>query len=277
MPEATKKKEITRRDLMRAALAGGVTSAAGVLIGDVTDRLRVEESTLVLPRWDADGFRIALLADLHMESEVRLDRAIRAFRMAVATKPDAIIIPGDFVSSSDDVRLRLLRRFIETCDEAKCPVIGTLGNHDYWTYAPARIIDVIRSGSLRLLRNERFELDGVTIAGIDDGLRNLHRPDEFATEGRDSKSLLAMFHEPDYVREVPKHISLQVSGHSHGGQVRLPLGIAVHTPKGARTYVDGYYPNARVPLFVTRGVGTTGPDYRLFCPPQVALLTLKGA
>lgn len=277
MPEEKTKKGITRRDLVRAALAGGATSAVGVLAGDVTERIGVEESTLVLPRWDANGFRVALIADLHMESKVRLERSLRALRMAIDTKPDAILIPGDFVSSSDDIRLGLLRTFIQACSEAKCPVIGTLGNHDYWTYAPARIIDVIRGGSLRLLRNERFEIDGVTIAGIDDGLRNLHRPDEFATVGRDSTSLLAMFHEPDYVREVPKHISIQVSGHSHGGQVRLPLGIAVHTPKGARKYVDGYYPDARVPLFVTRGIGTTGPDFRLFCNPQVALLTLKGA
>ena len=91
-----------------------------------------------------------------------------------------------------------------------------------------------------------------------------------------SKSLLALFHEPDFVSEVPKHVSLQVSGHSHGGQICLPGGYAVHTPFGAKKYKSGYYPDARVPLYVTRGVGTTGPDYRLFCRPEVTILTLRG-
>ena len=272
-----KKKGISRRDLVRAALAGGAASSVGVLAGDVTHRVQLEEKTLALPRWDADGFRVAVIADLHMDSESRLQRALLALRMAKDQRPDAILVPGDYITASDDYRMKLLMRFVEACSESPCPIVGTLGNHDYWNYNPERVIRTLRCGNLRLLRNERMEIGGVTIAGIDDGLMNRHRPDEFATKGQDSRSLLAMFHEPDYVSEVPDHISLQISGHSHGGQVRLPFGIAIHTPKGARRYIDGYYPNARVPLFVTRGIGTTGPDFRLYCPPQVAVLTLKGA
>jgi predicted MPP superfamily phosphohydrolase len=120
------------------------------------------------------------------------------------------------------------------------------------------------------------EVNGVTIAGIDDAIANRQRYD-FLTGGNHSKSLVALFHEPDFVDEVPKHISLQLSGHSHGGQICLPGGFSVHSPFGARKYVAGFYPNARVPLYVTRGIGTTGPDLRTFCRPEVSILTLESA
>ncbi len=90
-------------------------------------------------------------------------------------------------------------------------------------------------------------------------------------------SLLVLFHEPDYVKITPTNVSLQLSGHSHGGQICLPGGRPLHTPYGANTYYAGYYANAPVPLFVTRGVGTIGPKLRLFCPPEVTILTLRTA
>jgi predicted MPP superfamily phosphohydrolase len=85
-----------------------------------------------------------------------------------------------------------------------------------------------------------------------------------------------MLHEPDYVDDVtPAECSLQVSGHSHGGQMCLPFGRPLSLPRGARKYFGGFYPDAKVPLYVSRGVGTIGVDLRFFCPPEVTVLTLK--
>jgi predicted MPP superfamily phosphohydrolase len=272
---ASEKKKITRRDLLRATTAGAATSALGVLVGDVTERIQVEPIELRLPCWDADGFRVAVISDLHMDSVSRRDRAIRAVRLAIAERPDVLLIPGDLLSASDERRIQNLQTFLRACGEAKCPVVATLGNHDYWTPRPQAIIGAVEESRVRLLRNETLEVGGVTIAGVDDAIAGRHRPD-FLQKGRESRSLLTMLHEPDFVVEMPKHVSLQISGHSHGGQVRFPFGYALHTPRGARTYIDGYYPNAPTPVFVSRGIGTTGPDWRLFCPPQVAVLTLRG-
>jgi uncharacterized protein len=261
---------------MKAALAGGAVSATGVLFGDATNRIQVERSTLRLPLWEADGFRAVVISDLHMDSEARKQRALRALRLAIDERPDVLLVPGDFLTGSEPRRIAAVEEFVKACREAKCPVLGTMGNHDYSLRDPERVIEALSGGAMRLLRNETFEVDGVTVAGFDDALFNRHRPDVLR-DGRESPSLLAMLHEPDFVSDVPAHVALMVSGHSHGGQVCLPLGIAMHTPKGARRYIDGYYPDARVPLFVSRGIGTTGPDYRLFCPPQVAVLTLQRA
>jgi predicted MPP superfamily phosphohydrolase len=238
--------------------------------------LELSEQELRLPLWDANEFRVAVLADVHVNSPEETRFACSAARLAMEQKPDAILIPGDYVNFSEAPWLGYVKTFLNEFREAKCPVVGTLGNHDYWTKQPHRIIECFRGSPVRLLRNEVVEVDGVSIAGIDDALANLHRPDVISDAPR-SKSLITLLHEPDFVDEVPGHVSLQVSGHSHGGQICLPFGVSLHTPRGARRYIDGFYPDAHVPLFVTRGVGTTGPRYRLFCRPQVAVLTLREA
>jgi predicted MPP superfamily phosphohydrolase len=87
---------------------------------------------------------------------------------------------------------------------------------------------------------------------------------------------VTLFHEPDFVERVDPRSSLMIAGHTHGGQVCWPWGSAVHLPKGGRKYQKGFYAHTKVPLYVSRGVGTVGPDYRCFAPPEVSVLTLKG-
>lgn len=270
------KGRVSRREFLKWMAAGGATVAAGTVYGDDTEKLRVERFDFQLENWNANGMRVGLISDMHLDSPAELARAMRAMRMLIAERPDIIALPGDFCNRSDPKRREYLRTFLNACGDAACPVVATLGNHDYWTASPSTVIETIHQSKVKLLRNEFYEFDGVTIAGFDDAIA--HRMDPaFLARGRESTSLLGLLHEPDYVKDVPDHVSLVLSGHSHGGQVRLPFGVHLHTPKGARTYVDGYYPNARVPLFVSRGVGTTGPNWRLFCPPQVAVLTLRGS
>lgn len=256
--------------------AGGAAAFLPVGYGDVgSDWLSLEHISLRLPRWDANGFRAAVISDVHANDERQLDRAILAAQMAIEAKPDVILLPGDFVNFSDNHRVDILKRYLKVFGDATCPVFATMGNHDYWTPHPGRLLRAFVGSPVRLLRNEVAEVRGVSIAGLDDAVVGLHRP-EILVPGRESHSLLTMLHEPDYVQDVPDHVSLQVSGHSHGGQICLPMGIPLHTPGGAKRYIDGFYPGAKVPLFVTRGVGTSGPPFRLFCRPQIALLTLRG-
>jgi len=92
--------------------------------------------------------------------------------------------------------------------------------------------------------------------------------------------VLLMSHGPDYADEVLAHprgrlVDLMLAGHSHGGQVRLPLVGALHTPPGGKKYVEGLFRIGRMQLYVNRGIGTVGVPFRLNCPPEITLLTLR--
>lgn len=237
-------------------------------------RIQTERHDLELERWSADGFRIALVTDLHMNSRSETERAIEAAQIAMSEKPDLILLGGDYVDLKHPTIIGNVSKLMAAFGDASCPVAAVMGNHDYWSTAPKKVIEAVRESKVRMLLNDNLEVDGVTIAGLDDAIQRQQRYD-FFPEGRVSRSLVALFHEPDFVKDMPRHVSLQLSGHSHGGQVCMPFGKSLYTPFGARKYVAGFYPDAKVPLFVSRGVGTTGPDYRLFCPPEVSVLTLR--
>jgi len=257
--------------------AGAATSLLPFSLGKYsTSWISVEHHELLLPKWDADGFRVALLADLHTNTPDAADYAATAIRLAIEQKPDLIALPGDFLNLSDSKHVAYLEKGLEPLHEAKCPVVATLGNHDYNCNKISRIISTVTNSSAEVLQNRAVEIRGVTVAGIDDAIAHKHRTD-FLADGSFSKSVLALLHEPDFVEVMPGNVSLMLSGHSHGGQICLPGGQPIHTPVGSWNYYSGYYPDAKVPLYVTRGIGTVGPRLRLFCRPEVSILTLRGA
>lgn len=257
--------------------SGLVAGAAG---GAYSQRcaydLRTESHDLKIKGWKADGFRVALLGDMHLNSLNETRRAQQAVAAAVAAKTDVIVVVGDFIDASGPRVLPNIQKALAGLSSAACPCFGIMGNHDYWTRKPALVIEELHKSPLRLLRNEVAEVEGVSIVGIDDAIAGRDRYD-FFPQGQVSASTIALVHEPDVNDRIPDHASIQLSGHSHGGQICLPLGIPVHTPYGAKIYKTGFYPEPRVPIYVTRGVGTTGPNYRLFCPPEVSILTLRAA
>ncbi|MBS1723335.1 MAG: metallophosphoesterase [Armatimonadetes bacterium] len=271
------KGKVTRRKVLGWCAAGCV--GLGMSQFDNRNDLRIERSQLKLPRWDADGFTAAFLSDMHTDSRQQGERAAHAARMAIQEKPDVILVGGDFVSSMSPMALPLALSFVDVLMESKIPCYAVLGNHDYWVKETPRVIrelsSKLQTKRSRLLRNETVEVSGVTIAGVDDGIAGRDRHD-FLARHHDKNTLL-MFHEPDFVVRVDKRASLMLAGHSHGGQMCLPFGISLHTPRGAKKYIKGFYDHAKVPLYVSRGIGTVGPDRRVFCPPEVSILTLSGA
>ncbi len=255
---------------------GALCAVVPVAFGSYeTGKPVIERRELRLPNWDADGFKVGFIADLHVNSARQMQHALFAVNAVLAEKPDVILLGGDFVNASETDRLEHIGECLAPLAHSPVPVLAVMGNHDYYCNDPRKAFEAIHSAPLRLLRNEAVEVDGVTIAGIDDALAYRHHVG-FIEEGTHSKSLIALFHEPDFVTEVPKKVSIQLSGHSHGGQVCLPSGRALHTPTGAKKYISGFYPDAEVPLYVTRGVGTSGPEWRMFCPPEISILTLRG-
>ena len=277
MAEVAENSKISRRDVLRWAGIGAVTALACGSYGAVeSSAVVVERRELRLPKWGANGFRVAVVSDIHANDPISAARTVTAVHLALGENPDLIVLPGDFVNFSWDYTIDGMIAALQDLHQAKCPVIGTMGNHDYWTFDPPAIIEALRKRTnVKVLRNESVDVQGVTIAGLDDAIANMHRP-KFI-RALDNKSLMVLLHEPDYVKDVPTNASFQISGHSHGGQLCLPFGIPVHTPFGSHKYKVGFYPDARVPLYVTRGIGTVGAPIRTFCPPEVSLLTLRSA
>jgi predicted MPP superfamily phosphohydrolase len=270
-------KTVSRRSVLRALGAGLIAGSASPSIAkSYAHHVELNTRTLTLPHWSADGFKLAFLSDLHMNSAAKLQRAREAARLAISVEPDVIILGGDYLDLRHPSIVQNVATFLAEFREARCPVVAVMGNHDYWSGAARPLLEEFSRSPVRMLRNDLFEVEGVTLAGIDDAIEGRQRMD-FFPKGRVSPSIISVFHEPDFVREMPDHVSLQISGHSHGGQVCLPFGAPLYTPFGARDYTAGFYRKARVPVFVTRGVGTTGPDFRVFCAPEVSVLTLRGA
>lgn len=268
-------RELSRRKLLKrgAVLVAASAAPIGMLS---TNWLHFERRTLRLPRWDADGFKVAFLSDFHADQPVLRDLTRDALKMALSEPVDAVLLGGDFLTYRRSEGVRYLREALAPLADVAAPVFAVFGNHDYWCGVYPRVAEVLDRYGVRLLRNETVEVGGVTLAGLDDGLMGYQDP-SFLMRGHFSKSLLALFHEPDFVEGLPSHVSLQLSGHSHGGQVCLPGGIPIFTPAGARRYVAGYYDRTSVPLFVSRGVGTTGRHLRTYCRPEAHVFTLRSA
>ena len=267
------RKKLSRRKFLKTMGIGGLASIATIGYGEETSsQIETVHRELKLNNWTADGFRAAFITDIHADNSDAVTRAIKAIRIAHSEKPDVILFGGDYLTSAAPQHLANLREVMATLGESSIPSFGVMGNHDYWIKYFDFVRDAATSGGMKLLRNDTVDFNGVRIIGVDDGLVNKHRPDKLPT----GSNTLAIFHEPDYVKELPEGICLQLAGHSHGGQVCWPGGYSIHTPRGAWKYIKGFYPDAKVPLYVSRGVGTTGPNWRIFCPPEVTILTLRG-
>ena len=125
-----------------------------------------------------------------------------------------------------------------------------------------------------MLRNQCLNMDGVNWVGVDSEIAGKADPYSAILETNPDDPIVMIWHEPDMVDTLPWGPELMISGHSHGGQFISPWGWAPATSRLGRKYLSGFYPHANVPLYVSRGIGTTGPPARLFCPAEVSILTI---
>lgn len=265
----------TRREVLLGLSGAAVGIAAtGAYQWTSPDRLSLERRTLAPPGWQVDGFRVALLADPHVNTPRDVARMVEAARLAVEEKPDLIVLAGDYVNYEHPRTIEYIQTSLEPLAEFDGPKIAILGNHDYWIPRPREVMDALECHGVRLLRNDPLDIGDVVVAGFDDALTG-HARFDFLSARHQGASTLGILHAPDFVSAVPEQINLVLAGHSHGGQVCLPFGIPMKLPYGGRRYVAGYYPKAPRPIYVSRGVGLSGPPYRAFCPPEVSILTIR--
>ena len=221
------------------------------------------------------GYRIAVLADLHLGGEWSVRRAERAIEMALGESPDFVALVGDYVNVWQPESAGWIGETLEPLVTMKGAVAAVPGNHDYQLGVPSLLAPIFGELDIRLLRNESWAHGGVTWVGVDSAVENRSRP-ERAMAGVEGPAV-CLWHEPDLVGTLPPGCALMLSGHTHGGQGRVLGRFKPHKTRLGARYVEGFFADAPTPLYVSRGVGTTLFPTRLDVPPEVSLLTLEPA
>ena len=155
-----------------------------------------------------------------------------------------------------------------------------LGNQDYDTNADV-VAEALSAGArIKVLRNRAIALerDGarVWLAGIDNVTAARAKPDDALRAVPKQECTVVAVHEPDFADEMRKFpVDFQMSGHSHGGQIRLPGVGALYLPRWGQKYPMGRYQVGELQLYTNRGIGVIGLPMRLMCPPEITVFTLK--
>ncbi len=263
-----------------ALLLGGLVYARKVEPEDV----EVVSVSLVLPRLDArfDGYRIAQISDLHADGWMTPGRVLGLVNLVNAEEPDLVAITGDFATYSRFRSLiRHASRLVAPLRRLRAPdgVVAVLGNHDHKTKAHT-VRRVLAASGVVELHNTVLTLRrhgaALHLCGVDDvkeGAPGLSRVLERLPE-RGAAVLLA--HEPDFADEsaAAGRFDLQLSGHSHGGQIGLPVLRSLFLPKLSRKYPSGLYCVGGMSLYTNRGLGAH-PRLRFNCRPEITVFTLR--
>lgn len=257
---------------------------ATIPYGEILSRwLTASEVSIEIPGLGPglSGTRALFVTDLHAGPFLSA-RALRsALGRAAAERPDLILLGGDYAST----RLADLEPHREAFRSLRAPlgVFAVLGNHDYYTEDGRRVAAYLADCGIRVLMNEavRIERAGDTfvLAGIDDlhcGKPGLDLALERGRKLDAEAPVVLLSHNPDvFFAAARRGVALVLSGHTHGGQVRLP-GLPVLVRQSRYRLDEGRYRWNGSELVVSRGLGVSGLPVRLFCPPEVVLLTLRG-
>lgn len=227
------------------------------------------------------GLKIAQLSDLHFQPGQHDDLITRALNAVEKEAPDLVVLTGDYINHDRSVFPPLMEHLKNL--SAKHGVYGVMGNHDGWGASPSFFRQGFEKAGLEFLVNQGTTLtingEKLYVLGTDSAWSG--KVDAPACyRGHHGEPVLALVHEPDVFDDLRKEypISLQLSGHTHGGQCRVPfIGYAPVKVRYGQNYLYGNYQRDDAQLFVSQGVGTVGARLRFSSVPEVAFLTLKTA
>lgn len=241
---------------------------------------------IAVPKWDKnlDGLKIAVLSDIHAGAGPAENwRLRRIVARTNAAKPDIILLLGDFVNGHPFYSKMPMSTYSKYLSGLKAPlgVYSVLGNHDSY-YGREKIRKMLADAGIPVVENSNLEIKtpkgNFHLAGIADAITQnyFYRP-TFAGIPKDAP-VVFMSHTPDVFREIPPAASFMLSGHTHGGQVRLPRGIRpAKNVKFERGAVEGLYRKDGKTSYTTRGLGTSRIPVRFMCTPAITIATIRKA
>ncbi|MBC7807248.1 MAG: metallophosphoesterase [Akkermansiaceae bacterium] len=267
-----------RRFFQRLGLAVGACAGAYADARYIEPRfIEVSRHTAFLPELplELDGMVVAQLSDIHY-GPITPEATIRdAIALAVREKPDLVALTGDFINNRTHQATQLAP-FLKPLQIARFGVLACMGNHDYRRGgAVAKILQ--DEAGVRFLRNEStFVAPGLAVVGLEDTTNGRPNAPQAFAGVPDSAACLYLTHSPTGIWGAMRRSCVALSGHTHGGQVRIP-GFVPHHAVGMAGFpmLDGWGVFDRAQLFISRGVGMMHRPFRFLCPPEVAIVTLK--
>jgi predicted MPP superfamily phosphohydrolase len=286
-------KKISRRTFLKG-LTGTILTSIGLSAGgyfyarDIETRLldivEHEIEHTQIPK-SFNQFKIIQFSDTHIGFQYTLKQLTKLVTEINQLKPDLIFFTGDLIDEPN--KFQAVNELVPILKQLDAPFgkFAIYGNHDHGGYGTDIYKNILQNAGFTLLLNESrpiqlIDHSSIYVVGIDDAM--LGKPDlEKALHlvPEDSFKIL-LSHAPDLADQAsPLGIQLQLSGHSHGGQIKIPLVGALVTPPYARNYHEGFYTvgesASSLSLYVNRGLGTTRLPFRFLSKPELTVFTLK--
>jgi predicted MPP superfamily phosphohydrolase len=248
------------------------------------DKIFISNLSIHLPRLPEKfyGYSIVQLSDFHLGTWLDGQDLVDIVNIVNQLEPDVIAVTGDFVNSDPERFAPILIQALSKLVAADAKV-AVLGNHDHYTNA--RLIrEVLENSSVVELRNRVLPIQRndayLYLAGIDDRLTGNDDLQRVINQLPDSNSpVILLAHEPDFadVSARTGRFDMQISGHTHGGQICLPFLGNLYLPRLGRKYPSGEYLVNDMVLYTNRGLGTSWLKLRYNCPPEISVFNLQSA
>jgi predicted MPP superfamily phosphohydrolase len=251
------------------------------------NRLVVHQQTIQIQNWPTQlsGLRIAVISDIHAGQPFIDDQKLRLIvERTNQLQPDLIVILGDYMSGNTwhghqvepEVIAAALKDF-----RAPLGVYSVLGNHDWW-YDGMKVRRALELNGIKVLEDEVVEVkwrdSSFWLAGLADKWTRGEHIKETLDRIPEGKTVLALTHNPDIFPDLPASVPLLLAGHTHGGQVNLPIfGRPIEPSDFGQRYAAGHVFENGHHLFVTTGIGTSILPVRFRVPPEIVILIIRNS
>jgi predicted MPP superfamily phosphohydrolase len=292
--QTSPQKQTTRRKFLKGSLfaAAGLAVYAGEIERHSISVTQHATAIQGLPP-AFEGARIAQLSDIHLDEFTEPLFLEHAVKVVNDLNPDFVFLTGDYVSDGIAPKKFAVGAAWQCADilrNLKCPQrYAVLGNHDV-SVDRNEVQSALEDNGIPVLVNASTPLERaggrIWLSGLDDcggdGHPTLYLAIPDRIRGIAEEPVILLCHEPDFAdrvvrRKFAKDVALMLSGHTHGGQVRLPLIGPLILPELGKKYVEGWFRFGNMQLYVNRGLGTIGVPFRFDCPPEISLFTLHRA
>ena len=222
-----------------------------------------------------DGAKLLFISDIHAGPFVSVPVLRSTFERLLSVEPDVVLLGGDLVNA----RVREFDSHREAFEVLRAPlgVHAVLGNHDHYSRRAEHLRRLVEGAGIEVLHNRSVQLrrkgDELTLAGVDDLVLGTSDLDAALASARSPTVLVS--HNPDLLFEAERRgVALMLSGHTHGGQIRIP-GLPVLVRQSRFRLDEGRYRAGQTELVVSRGIGAVGLPWRVHCSPEALLIRLR--